>query len=75
MGNNRGSSEILACFLHNEYFFKIRNFISLITVTLLLAGVLLMGFCFAEDLLMLTLTWVGFGAIEVFIAIPLQTLA
>jgi len=44
-------------------------------VTLLLAGVLLMGFCFAEDLLMLTLTWVGFGAIEVFIAIPLQTLA
>lgn len=49
--------------------------ISLITVTLLLAGVLLIGFGFAEDLVMLTLTWVGFGAIEVFIAIPLQTLA
>jgi MFS family permease len=49
--------------------------ISLITVTLLLAGILLIGFGFAEDLIMLTLTWVGFGAIEVFIAIPLQTLA
>jgi MFS family permease len=49
--------------------------ISLITVTLLLAGILLIGFGFAEDLIMLSLTWIGFGAIEVFIAIPLQTLA
>ena len=49
--------------------------ISLITVTLLLAGILLIGFGFAENLIMLALTWIGFGAIEVFIAIPLQTLA
>ncbi len=49
--------------------------ITLITMTMLLAGVLLIGFGFAGDLITLTLTWVGFGAIEVFIAIPLQTIA
>ncbi|MFX0086571.1 MAG: MFS transporter [Candidatus Hodarchaeota archaeon] len=54
---------------------RLGNPISLITMTMLLAGVLLIGFGFAEDLIMLTLTWVGFGAIEVFIAIPLQTIA
>ena len=49
--------------------------ITLITVTLLLAGILLIGFGFADNLIILTLFWVGFGAIEVFIAIPLQTIA
>ena len=49
--------------------------ITLITLTLLLAGILLIGFGFADSLIILTLSWVGFGAIEVFIAIPLQTIA
>ena len=37
--------------------------ITLITVTLLLAGILLIGFGFADSLIILTLFWVGFGAI------------
>jgi len=54
---------------------QLEKLITLITLTLLLAGILLIGFGFADSLIILTLSWVGFGAIEVFITIPLQTIA
>lgn len=49
--------------------------ITLITITLLLAGVMLIGFGTAPNLLILGLFWIGFGTIEVCVAIPLQTIA
>ncbi|MFX0204527.1 MAG: MFS transporter [Candidatus Hodarchaeota archaeon] len=49
--------------------------ITLITITLLLAGVMLIGFGMAPNLLILGFFWVGFGTIEVCVAIPLQTIA
>ncbi|MFX0183410.1 MAG: MFS transporter [Candidatus Hodarchaeota archaeon] len=48
--------------------------ITLITVTLLLAGIMLIGFGTAPNLLILGLFWIGFGTIEVCVAIPLQTI-
>ncbi|MFX1282749.1 MAG: MFS transporter [Promethearchaeota archaeon] len=56
---------------------RIAKPITLITWTLILAGVILMIFGSAPRgyLLIVGLAWIGFGAIEVFIMIPLQTIA
>jgi MFS family permease len=48
--------------------------VTLMTFSLVLAGIILMGFGVATELWMLALAWTGFGAIEVAIAIPLQTI-
>jgi len=49
--------------------------ITLITFSLVLAGIMLIGFGIAVDLWMLALAWIGFGTIEVAVGIPLQTIA
>lgn len=56
---------------------RIAKPITLITWTLILAGVILMIFASAPRgyLWIVGLAWIGFGAIEVFIMIPLQTIA
>ncbi|MFX0125684.1 MAG: MFS transporter [Candidatus Hodarchaeota archaeon] len=49
--------------------------VTLITVTTVLAGIILMIFGAAPNLWIVGMAWIGFGAIEVFIGIPLQTIA
>ncbi|UCE12826.1 MAG: MFS transporter [Candidatus Heimdallarchaeota archaeon] len=49
--------------------------VTLISVTTVLAGVILVIFGAAPNLWVVGLAWIGFGAIEVFIGIPLQTIA
>ncbi|MHA2246312.1 MAG: MFS transporter [Candidatus Hodarchaeales archaeon] len=53
---------------------RIARPITLITWTLILAGIILVIFGSAPNLWIVGLAWIGFGAIEVFIGIPLQTL-
>ncbi|MHA2227005.1 MAG: MFS transporter [Candidatus Hodarchaeales archaeon] len=48
--------------------------ISLITWTLMIAGIILVIFGAAPNLWIVGIGWIGFGAIEVFIGIPLQTI-
>lgn len=49
--------------------------VTLISVTTMLAGVILVVLGAAPNLWIVGLAWIGFGAIEVFIGIPLQTIA
>ena len=54
---------------------RISNPVTLITLTLFLAGIILVIFGSAPNLWVVGLAWIGFGAVEVLIGIPLQTLA
>ena len=54
---------------------RISKPITLITLTSFLAGLILVIFGAAPNLWIVGLAWIGFGAIEVFIGIPLQTIA
>ena len=54
---------------------QLRRPIALITYSLALAGIVLVGFGLATELWMLALAWIGFGTIEVAVGIPLQTIA
>ncbi|MFX1508250.1 MAG: MFS transporter, partial [Promethearchaeota archaeon] len=49
--------------------------VTLISVTTVLAGTILIIFGAAPNLWVVGMAWIGFGAIEVFIGIPLQTIA
>ncbi|UCG03905.1 MAG: MFS transporter [Candidatus Heimdallarchaeota archaeon] len=49
--------------------------VTLISVTTVLAGIILIIFGAAPNLWIVGMAWIGFGAIEVFIGIPLQTIA
>lgn len=49
--------------------------VTLISVTNVLAGFILIIFGAAPNLWIVGMAWIGFGAIEVFIGIPLQTIA
>jgi DHA3 family macrolide efflux protein-like MFS transporter len=53
---------------------QISNPVTLISVTTVLAGIILIIFGAAPNLLVVGMAWIGFGAIEVFIGIPLQTM-
>lgn len=53
---------------------ELKKPLSTITITLILAGFMLIGFGVASNLLWLGIFWLGFGTIEVIVAIPLQTL-
>ncbi len=54
---------------------QISNPVTLISVTTVLAGIILIIFGAAPNLWIVGMAWIGFGAIEVFIGIPLQTIA
>ncbi len=54
---------------------QLRRPITLITYSLVIAGIMLFGFGIATELWMLALAWIGFGTIEVAVGIPLQTIA
>ncbi len=54
---------------------RISQPITLITWTSFIAGIILVIFGAAPNLWIVGLAWIGFGAIEVFIGIPLQTIA
>ncbi len=54
---------------------RISKPITLITWTSFLAGIILVIFGAAPNLWIVGIAWIGFGAIEVFIGIPLQTIA
>jgi len=49
--------------------------ITLITYSLIMAGLVLIGFGMAPNIVILALAWIGFGIIEVSIGIPMQTIA
>ncbi|MFX0013867.1 MAG: MFS transporter [Promethearchaeota archaeon] len=49
--------------------------VTLISITNVLAGIILIIFGAAPNIWIVGLAWIGFGAIEVFIGIPLQTIA
>ena len=48
--------------------------VTLISITTVLAGIILIIFGAAPNLWIVGMAWIGFGAIEVFIGIPLQTI-
>ncbi len=54
---------------------QLRRPITLITYSLVLAGIMLIGFGASTALWMLAIAWIGFGTIEVAVGIPLQTIA
>ena len=53
---------------------QISNPVTLISITTALAGIILIIFGAAPNLWIVGMAWIGFGAIEVFIGIPLQTI-
>lgn len=49
--------------------------ILVITISLMIAGFMLIGFSLSPNIYVLGFFWIGFGTIEVLVGIPLQTLA